>query len=221
MMLSTQGLVLSHVPYGENAIVAHILTRSIGLESYFVQGSKGIKKTTKMSLFTPLTCLNMELHYKPTAKLQRLKEVTFSQKPLLPSPEHLPYVWFMTDLLEQVLGKGVKGKDEALFDWLKKEFCLMQSDNTNMSSACLLWMVKLSDHLGIGLKHSQDEELTTLKGFSKSLMCLLKGKEKDYGNMKKDKKMIKEGFQFMIAYYCRFLYELELRSLEVLSGLND
>ncbi|MCY4418530.1 MAG: recombination protein O N-terminal domain-containing protein [Cytophagales bacterium] len=221
MFLSTQGIALGHFAYGDNASIVRILTCSIGIESYWIRGLSRSNKKNWSIFFRPLSLLDLEINYREYANFQRIREVKFSQLPhRLFEPQNLAYVWFLTDFLEHLLGKGGKGKDEHLFEFIFEFLSLINRASTGLGFLCLRFLLLLTEKMGIGWIHGEASEWKDLPFFSPQLLNFLRACQENSSNNSSDTHLLKEGIRFMIAYYQKFLYPFKLKSLDILSELG-
>ncbi|TVQ08391.1 MAG: DNA repair protein RecO [Bacteroidetes bacterium] len=76
MLIKTQGIVLHSFKYGESGIIARILTREMGLQSFLVHGVRKAKAKNKANLFQPLTLVDLVAYYKQSNNsLLNIKEI--------------------------------------------------------------------------------------------------------------------------------------------------
>jgi len=75
MTYKTKGIVLNFIKFKESSIICKIFTESFGLQSYIINGVRSSNKNKNMSLFQPLTILDLIVYNKRSANLQRLKEM--------------------------------------------------------------------------------------------------------------------------------------------------
>ena len=78
MVGQDEGIFLRKIKYGESGFVLSLLTKENGIQSFILQGVKGKKKSINATLH-PLAILNLEFVTPRKGKLNRLKEVQFSE----------------------------------------------------------------------------------------------------------------------------------------------
>ncbi len=72
-----RGVVLHTIKYGDNSMVAHVLTDQKGRQSYMVQGIRSTKgRGSKSALFQPFFALEFEGLESPRGDMHRFKEVS-------------------------------------------------------------------------------------------------------------------------------------------------
>ena len=157
---STHAIVLHTTKYGETSIMLHCYTEQAGLRSYVVKGARSKKKnkTLSMGMFQPLTQLELLASTPKSTRLPILKAAKIIH----------PYATISTDVvkssiclfLAEFLSKILKIdlKNEPLFEFIKQS--LLWFDNSSKASNFhLLFILKLSDYLGIMPKYSSNESL--------------------------------------------------------------
>lgn len=77
MLVKTQGIVLHSFKYGESGIIARILTREMGLQSFLVHGVRKTKAKNKANLFQPLTLVELVVYNKQnsSSNLLNIREI--------------------------------------------------------------------------------------------------------------------------------------------------
>ncbi len=75
MLVTTRGIVLRNIKYGETSLICNIFTEQVGVQSYLVQGVRSSKaRGNKAGLLQPCTLLDIVAYQKEQNGLQRLKE---------------------------------------------------------------------------------------------------------------------------------------------------
>ena len=75
MLVSTEGIVLHSIKYGESSVIATIYTRDFGRQSYMVNAARTAKSKNKASLLQPLFCVSLVAYQKHNSELHRVKEL--------------------------------------------------------------------------------------------------------------------------------------------------
>ena len=80
MIHKTKGIVLRTVKFGETSLVVTMITETLGLQSYLVNGVRTVSKkgTTKANLFQPAAILDLVAYHNEFKNLQRIKEFKWS-----------------------------------------------------------------------------------------------------------------------------------------------
>lgn len=150
MLHKTRGIVLSFIKYRETSIVTKIYTETFGLQSYIVNSVRGGGKKSKgkISLFQPLTLLDLVVYYKKSPGLNRISELK-----CLDPYQTIPYDFkksgialFITEVLNKCL-KEEEGND-AMFEFLYTSLLVFDHLHVGYENFHLQFMIKLSRYLG-------------------------------------------------------------------------
>lgn len=75
MLIKTRGVVFHQLKYSETSIIAKIYTEEFGIQSYLVKGARSKKSRISISLFQPLTLVELVAYRKEKSSLHHLKEI--------------------------------------------------------------------------------------------------------------------------------------------------
>lgn len=150
MLHKTRGIVLNFIKYRETSIVTKIYTEAFGLQSYIVNSVRGGGKKSKgkISLFQPLTLLDLVVYYKKSPGLNRISELK-----CLEPYQTIPYDFKKSGMalfITEVLNKCLKEEEEndALFEFLYNALLVFDHLHENYENFHLQFMIKLSRYLG-------------------------------------------------------------------------
>lgn len=117
MLEKTQGIVLHTVPYSESSMVVHVFTRQYGMQSYMVNGVRKSKPRFSISLFQPLSMVDMVVYRKHTTALKRFKEIqqAFPLNDVITNPAKTSIAIFISEILYRSLQDSDPHSD--LFDF--------------------------------------------------------------------------------------------------------
>ena len=158
MLTNSEAIILGYINYSETSVILKTYTKNYGFKSFIVRGIRS-KKRKKITLgqLQPLTILDIEFNNNST-KLSYLKTIKIIE----------PYTSINNDIIKiniclflaEFLSKTLKIdlKNEPLFEFVKQS--LLWFDNSNkVSNFHLLFMLKLSDYLGVMPKYSSEKSL--------------------------------------------------------------
>jgi DNA repair protein RecO (recombination protein O) len=156
LLFKTRGIVFRSVKYGETSIIVTIFTELFGLQTYIVNGVRSSKASFKMSLFQPLTLLDLVVYHKENGAITRIKEVRcfYHFKTIHQDVRKSTVLMF----LSEVVNKAIKEETHAgevcrfLFDSFEK----LDQMNSQYENFHLTFLIKLSRYLGFGLYNSTD-----------------------------------------------------------------
>ncbi|MCA4894505.1 MAG: DNA repair protein RecO [Cytophagales bacterium] len=159
MLHKTRGIVFRFTKYAESSIIVTIFTEHFGLQTYIVNSARSKTGKGKIALYQPLTLLEMVVYHKENANILRIKEVKCFH----------PYQTLTTDFkkstialfLTEVINRAVKEQShtQELGQFLFHAFISLDVLRQNIENFHLLFLVKLSRHLGFGV-HQPEEILT-------------------------------------------------------------
>jgi DNA repair protein RecO (recombination protein O) len=148
MLHKTKGIILQTVNYSETSLIVKMYTRSFGLQSYMIKGTRSKKSKYKASLFQPLALVEMVVSNVNKNSLQRLSELNISHP-----YSSLPYdiikssiALFLNEVLYKAIHEG--NPDEDLFDFIENSLLILDLKQENCSNFHIQFMVQLSRYLG-------------------------------------------------------------------------
>lgn len=148
MVLTTRGLVLSALKYGEADLIVSCYTEAAGLKSYLLRGvRKSRKGKLRSSLFQPLTLLEMEVFHKDKGTLERIKEakVLSLYQSLHTDVVKSAMVLFLAEMLKNSIQE--QQPDPQLFAYL--EGALIWLDNNDqIANFHIHFLLRLTAYLG-------------------------------------------------------------------------
>ena len=159
MLTNSEAIILGYINYSETSVILKTYTKDFGFKSFIIRGIR-TKKKKKITLgqLQPLTILDIEFNNTKNNKLSYLKTIKVIE----------PFTSINNDIikiniclfLSEFLSKTLKVdlKNIQLFDFIKQS--LLWFDNSEKApNFHLLFILKLSDYLGIMPKYSSDESL--------------------------------------------------------------
>jgi DNA repair protein RecO (recombination protein O) len=149
MICKTNGIVLHTVKYGENSMIATIYTDQFGRLSFVVHGARGTKAGNRISLVQPLFLVELEIYYKQSRSVQRIKEIRLSY-PWLDIPYRVNksvQAMFLAEVLYRILQE--EERNNPLYSFI--EGSLRCFDNLEQGAANFhIWFLsRLTEFLGI------------------------------------------------------------------------
>ncbi len=147
-----RGVVLHTLKYGDSSMVAHLLTDTMGRQSYMVQGIRSSRgRGSKAALFQPLFAVEYEgLYPSRGGDLHRFKELS-SGIPLRRTPFDIrrsAVALFCAEVIYRLIREGEP--NEALFEfvWCSVEALDSIEDGVAVANFHLWFLANLSRHLG-------------------------------------------------------------------------
>lgn len=193
MLITTRAIVFGSIKYREADLIVSCFTEKSGLKSYLLRGIlKSRKGKLKVSLFQPLTQLELVANHKDKGSLESMKEakLLFPYQSLHTNVVKSSVVFFLAEALRNAVKE--EEANEALYEFLQNSL-IWFDQSEEMANFHLLFLLKLSKYLGF---YPDDNQL------DKPVFNLLDGT-----------------FQFQITNdYCQKAEELEI--LKQLMGIN-
>ena len=167
MRYKAYGIVLSSIKYRETSIIVRILTEKFGLQTYIVNGVRAAKSKGKISLYQPLTLLDLVVYHKGDGRMSRISELHCAHPYL-----SIPYIFKKTTIalfLSEVLGKVVREEEEnnEQFHFLYSALRMFDQRQAGFENFHLQLLLKLTQYLGIFPNSPEDfyrDTNTSLKG---------------------------------------------------------
>ena len=151
--LSTPALVLHTTSYSESSVIAKIFTRQLGVRSYIIKGVRKSGSKTKQNLLQPLSHLDLVVYNNPKTQINYIKEMGQHAhrqqeqcRQLSEVAVHNALRFFMTEVLYKTLREEEPMPE--LFDYVA-DTCSFQSTDLKPSQQPILFLLKVSRHLGI------------------------------------------------------------------------
>jgi DNA repair protein RecO (recombination protein O) len=156
MLYKTQGIVLSHIKYGETSIIARIFTARFGQQSYIIHGVRRKKPKYSAALFQPLVPLDMVVYHKKTTNIQRIAEVRCHTpiSNILGDFKKSAIVTFLAEFLAKALYE--EETNDPLFSFLLHAIIELDKQLAGYETFHIGLMLQLSQYLGFGIRNIQD-----------------------------------------------------------------
>lgn len=148
MLLTTQGLVLHTIKYGETSVIAKVFTRDLGLCSYIIKGVRTPKGRTKQNLLQPLSHLEMTVYNNPKKDLQFVKEMRPETHDNNYSVDGVRMA--LRFFMDEVLYKSLKENEpnQSLFDYVVDELHKVDASEQDAYQP-IKFLIHTASHLGI------------------------------------------------------------------------
>ena len=155
-IITTKGIVLSALKYGDTSLIVKCFTYEEGVKSYLIRGVlKSKKGKLKPAYFQPLTQLLITASHKTKTTLHRIKEVQVIH----------PYASIPTSIVKQsillflseVLSNIIKEEEEnsALYNYIEAGLIWLDTHDS-ITNFHLLFLLNLSRFLGFYPDINQD-----------------------------------------------------------------
>ena len=147
-MLSTRGIVLKVIKYGETSIICDIYTEAVGLQSYIINGVRKKNAKYPASLFQPMYLVEIEAYDNPRKELNRIKEIK-SEEPYSAIPFDIKKSAIGVFALE-VFRKSITEREtnQALFDFIHSFFIYLDRAQSDYLNSHLWFTIHLTGFTG-------------------------------------------------------------------------
>jgi DNA repair protein RecO (recombination protein O) len=217
MLHKTRGIVFRFTKYGETSIIASIFTELFGIQSYIINGVRSKSSRNKIALYQPLTLLDLVVYHRESANINRIKEIRCIH----------PYQTLATDVrkssvamfINEILNKTVKEEAHAqdLCEFLIDSLIRLDVQLNNTENFHLIFMLKLSRHLGFGAQYVNEVlgGRFTDESNEKIIAQLLQAEYHDTIAMTLQQR--REILELLVKYYIDHMESIgELKSMQVL-----
>ena len=158
MQVKTQAILLHHVRYSDNSLIARFYTRDFGRMSVMVRGLSSRKGGTRFAYFQPLNIFNIELYHNENREVQNLKELSLSFVPKkIPSDITRGAVaMFMSEILNSVIRE--EDPNRMLYDFIESSIVTLDEIEKGLSNFHLWFLVAFTAYAGIGPSSTDADE---------------------------------------------------------------
>lgn len=235
MEITTNGIILSKIKYGENAIICNVYTLEQGKQTYFISNS--ILKKNKAIYLHPLQILEFEINQNNNSKLQKVK--SSSQAYVYKNIPFNVYKSSITVFISQLLDKllHTESSNSNLFEFIKQSIIFIDNTEDSIANFHLFFMINLSKFLGyfpcnnysdkhcyFDLKQAQFidsiNKYTSGPNVSKAISQIINTKVSDINSLKLDHSSRNIILDTLIYYFeLHNDRKLDLKSLNVIREL--
>ena len=148
MQVTTKGIVLSSLKYGDSSLIVKIYTASDGLKSYLIKGVLTSKKgKLKSAYFQPLSQLEIVAFHKNKGTLERIREakVTYHYRSLHNDMAKNAVVLFLAEMTSNSIQE--EEPNNGLFEFLETALQWLDAHD-EIANFHLLYLLNLTRYLG-------------------------------------------------------------------------
>ena len=148
MLVTTEGIVLHFIKYGESSVISTVYTRDFGRQSYLVNAARSKKSKNKASLLQPLFLVDVVAYQKQSRELHRVKELKSNH----------PYQNIAFDItkstqvifLAEVLFKTIHEQEPfpEMYDFIKNALLYFDLLEEGAANFHLFFLFRLTEYLG-------------------------------------------------------------------------
>ena len=149
MFYKSEAIVLNQVKYGDGKLIVNMLTEDVGRVSFIVSLAKTARGKMKRQLFQPLTIINVEFDYRPTADLQHLRDVHFSAvySSIPFSAGKISIAFFLSEFLSH--STRMMTPDAGLYQFVRSSLLFLDTIDSGFANFHIVFMLRMTQFLGI------------------------------------------------------------------------
>lgn len=148
MLTKTEAVVLRTIRYGDQTMIADLLTREYGRLSFAVRVSSSAKAKVKRQLFQPSALISVEFDYRQRIGVQKMKSAGILH-PYLTIPTN-PYKVSLAIFLTEFLCYATRSEQRnvLLFDYIRAGMEWLDGCTSSFANFHIVFMLRLSHLLG-------------------------------------------------------------------------
>ncbi len=141
MLEKTRAIALHTIKFGDSGIIVYVYTERFGRQTYLIKNAHSKKNQIKANIFCPLNLLELEVYYKQTSELQKLKEAI--NYPVIQSifsnPSKNAIAFFLAEVIYRSLREEVP--NSPLFEFIFNAILLL--DKKSSPDFHLVFLMKM------------------------------------------------------------------------------
>jgi len=149
MYIRTRGIVLNHLKYGETSLIVRVFTEHSGLQSFIIKGFRSPKNKGKISLFQPLSLVEIDLpeHAKSELLIFKDARALHHYSSISSTIEKHSIFVFLSEILNKIL--CFSQAENELFDYVYNSLIALDNTNESCNNFHLVFLNNLTDYIGI------------------------------------------------------------------------
>jgi len=149
MYIRTRGIVLSHLKYGETSLIVRVFTEHSGLQSFIIKGFRSSKHKGKISIFQPLSLIEIDLPERAKSDLLIFKDARalYHYSSISSTIEKHSMFVFLSEILNKTL--CVSQAEKELFEFVYHSLIALDTTTEPCNNFHLVFLRDLTNFLGI------------------------------------------------------------------------
>jgi len=149
MYIRTRGIVLDHLKYGETSLIVRIFTEHSGLQSFIIKGFRSSKHKGKISLFQPLSLVEIDMPERAKSELLIFKDARalYHYSSISSTIEKHSIFVFLSEILSKIL--CFSQAENELFEFVYNSLIALDNATESYNKFHLFFLSNLTNYLGI------------------------------------------------------------------------
>ena len=148
MLVTTEGIVLHTIKYGESSVISTIYTSEFGRQSYLLNAARSKNSKNKASLLQPVFLVDLVAYQKQSNELHRIKEIKSSR-----IYQNIPVNIVkstMAFFLAEILHKSINEQESypEMFQFIKNSLLYLDLMESGYSGFHIWFLLRLTEYLG-------------------------------------------------------------------------
>jgi DNA repair protein RecO (recombination protein O) len=149
MLIKTEGIVIYKVKYSETSLVAHLLTKEMGVKAFMIKGLRSKNSKTSVALFDYMNVLDVIASQRNASELLTIREVGFSENSSFQSLDVYKnsILLFIAEFIHKILTNP--GTDAALYQFVSHAVSYFVHSERQIPDFHLWFITRFAAFLGI------------------------------------------------------------------------
>ncbi len=158
MLEKTKAIVVKTTKYSETSLIVKAFTENFGMRTYMVRGVRRKKSKAPMSLFQPLSILEMVVYEKEGRDIQNIKEIK-SHVLFKSIPYHIKKTSIALFLNELILKSiGEEEQNHSIFSFIYQSIVFLDEADESYENFHLWFMTHFTRFLGFKSSSNYDAQ---------------------------------------------------------------
>jgi DNA repair protein RecO (recombination protein O) len=167
MLLSSEGVVISSLKYGDSSIISKVFSKERGLISLISNRPKKKRGGASSGIYQAFNLVQFVCYFSNRSSVHRIKEIQFSPSSK-PDVENVPknaLKFFLAEFISKVIKE--EEQNANLYDFLEKKVISLNTHQDQLGSFHIRFLVELLEEIGIHpLLMEKDHYFDLLEGTS-------------------------------------------------------
>ena len=159
MLIKTEAILLHHVRYSDNSLIAQFYTRDHGRMSVMVRGLSSKKGGARFGYFRPMNVFSLEIYHSEKREVHNLKEMSLAFIPKnTPSDiRRSTLALFISEVLYNIIRE--EDVNRMLYDFIRSSSVNLDEMQEGISNFHLWFLVAFMAYAGIGPASTQQRNV--------------------------------------------------------------